>query len=490
MALRFPHNRISEKALTLFYSGLSTTFPLIIQYMLQIGAHQRFSFAFIVLMLWIIPSGFAFAILRDPIVLHHADVLSGSESPTGPIRQLRGNVSLSQGNVSVKCDYALWNMNGNSVEMSGNVIVKQGTMTLAMPSGSYDGITRLARGRGGVKVMDRGSTVQALYGDYSTETYLARFFGNVSVEDDSTIIYADSAQYDRESRRSLAFGRVIVISKKNPAIIEGGFAESIPAEGLTRITGKPILFLIDSTIASDTTKMIVQSKVGGAKTVIVSKDSFVIKQKRVYDTMTIMADTLETMPVEGNAYVAKNNVEINRASMAASCSMARFKPDNDTLKLEGRPMMWVDSTMMNADSISLIMQKRSLRRIDALGSAFTLTKDDTVRPNRAQQLSGRTISVIINNDTISSIIATGQAKSLYFLLSERGVPEGAAQNSCDTIVVRFEKGDPESIVWIGGVLGQVHPEHEVYGKERTYDLPGRPEDRKKPQKRKRQFTYR
>jgi len=74
-------------------------------------------------------------------------------------------------------------------------------------------------------------------------------------------------------------------------------------------------------------------------------------------------------------------------------------------------------------------------------------------------------------------------------LSERGVPEGAAQNSCDTIVVRFEKGDPESIVWIGGVLGQVHPEHEVYGKERTYDLPGRPEDRKKPQKRKRQFTY-
>jgi len=202
-----------------------------------------------------------------------------------------------------------------------------------------------------------------------------------------------------------------------------------------------------------------------------------------------VADTLETMPSEGNAYVAKHNVEINRASMAASCLMARFKPDNDTLRLEGKPMIWVDSTMMNADSISLIMKKRSLRRIDALGSAFTLTKDDTVRPNRAQQLSGRTISVIINNDTISSIIAIGQAKSLYFLLSERGVPEGAAKNSCDTIVVRFDKGDPESIVWIGGVLGQVHPEHEVFGREQTYDLPGRPEDRMKPRKRKRQFTY-
>jgi len=140
----------------------------------------------------------------------------------------------------------------------------------------------------------------------------------------------------------LDFGRVIVHGTQNPAIIEGAFAESIPAEGLTRITGKPILSLIDSTIASDTTKMSVQSKKGGAKTSVVSRDSIIIMQKRVYDTMTIIADTLETMPSEGNSYVARNNVETNRTSMAASCALARFNPENDTLKLEGRPMIWVD----------------------------------------------------------------------------------------------------------------------------------------------------
>jgi lipopolysaccharide export system protein LptA len=458
--------------------------------MSQNGAYQRLSMAFIVLLLWIIPMHNVMSMLRDPIVLHHADVLSGSESPNGPIRQLRGNVSLSQGNVSVTCDYALWNMRGNSVEMSGNVIVKQGTMTLAMPSGSYDGISRLARGRGGVKVLDRGRTVQALYGDYSTESYRARFYGNVSVEDDSTLIYADSAYYDRESRNSLAFGRVIVLGKKNPAIIEGTLAESIPASGMTRITGRPILFLIDSSVVSDTSKITLPSKSNNVKKAAPkTRDSVMIQQKTIYDTMTVMADTLETTPNEGNAFIARKNVEINRSSMSAICTRATFKPENDTLRLEGNPMIWVDSTMMNADSISLIMKKRSLSRIDAIGTAFTLTKDDTLRPNRAQQLSGRMISVIINNDTISKIIASGQAKSLYFLLSEQGKPEGAAKNSCDTIVVRFEKGDPESIIWIGGVLGQVHPEHEVAGREQTYDLPGRPEEKARPKKKKRQFTY-
>ncbi len=427
---------------------------------------------------------------RDPIILHHADVLSGSESPTGPIRQLRGNVSLSQGNVSVKCDYALWNMNGNSVEMSGNVIVQQGSMTLSMPSGSYDGSTKLAKGRGGVKVIDRGRTVKALYGDYSTDTFIARFFGNVSVEDDSTMIHADSAHYERSTRRSLAFGRVVVKGKTNPAVIEGMYAECIPNDGMTRITGRPILFLIDSTKKTDTIR-IERKQESGKKTKknVQAQDSISIKQSFAYDTMTVIADTLETSNSNGNMYLAKQQVEIIRSGMAGLCAYAVFKPDNDTLRLEGKPMIWYDSTMMTADSMYILTKKRSLVKIDASGSAFTLTKNDTLRPQRAQQLSGKHIAITMKQDTIHNIISEVQAKSLYFLLSEKGIPEGAAKNACDTIVVRFEAGEPESIIWIGSVQGDVYPEHLIEGRETSYDLSGRPEERKRPIKRTRQYLH-
>jgi hypothetical protein len=455
-----------------------------------IGAHKRILNLLIVQMMWIISGNVLIAETRDPIILHHADVLSGSESPTGPIRQCRGNVYLSQGNVSVKCDYALWNINSNSVEMTGNVIIQQGTMTLSMPSGSYDGGSKLARGRGGVKVIDRGRTVKALYGDYSTESYLARFFGNVSVEDDSTLIHADSAHYERASRRSLAFGKVVVLSKNNPAIIEGVFAESIPNEEMTRITGRPVLFLIDSTKKTDTIRIERKQETGkNSKKNIQTQDSISIKQSFAYDTMTVIADTLETSSSRGNMYVAKQNVEIIRSGMAGICTSASFKPDNDTLRLEGKPIMWFDSTMMTADSMYILMKKRSLVKIDATGSAFTLTKDDTLRPQRAQQLSGKHIAINVKQDTIFNIVSEVQAKSLYFLLSEKGIPEGAAKNSCDTIVVRFEAGEPESIIWIGGVQGEVYPEHEIEGREMSFDLPGRPEERKRPIKRSRQYLH-
>jgi hypothetical protein len=282
----------------------------------------------------------------------------------------------------------------------------------------------------------------------------------------------------------------VVLSKNNPAIIEGKLAESIPNEEMTRITGRPILFLIDSTKKVDTIR-IERKQEGGKKSKknIQIQDSLSIKQSFAYDTMTVIADTLETSSMRGNIYEAKQNVEIMRAGMAGLCNNALFKPDNDTLRLEGKPMIWFDSTMMTADSMYILMNKRSLVKIDASGSAFTLTKDDTLRPQRAQQLSGKHIAITVSQDTIQRIISEVQAKSVYFLLSEKGVPEGVAKNACDTIVVRFEEGEPESIIWIGGVQGEVVPEHEIEGKEMTFDLPGRPEERKRPIKRSRVYVH-
>jgi hypothetical protein len=250
-----------------------------------------------------------------------------------------------------------------------------------------------------------------------------------------------------------------------------------------------VLFVIDSTKKLDTIRIVKNESIKKSKKKMQSEDSIVIKQLFTYDTMTVIADTLETSSAKGAMYVAKQDVEIMRSGMAGICAFAMFKPENDTIRLEGKPVIWYDSTMMMADSMYILMKKRSLQKIDAKGSAFTLTKDDTLRPERAQQLSGKHITITMQQDTISGIISAGQAKSLYFLLSEQGNPEGAAKNSCDTIIVRFEMGDPESIIWIGGVQGEVYPEHEIAGREMTFDLPGRPEEKQRPIKRTRKYLH-
>ena len=459
---------------------------------------------FIVLAMWITYT--LQAEVKDPIILQHADVLQGSETASGPVRELRGNVSLSQGNVSVQCDYAIQYVNQNSVEMSGNVIVKQNGLILSMPSGHYDGFSKLAKGSGGVEINDRGRILKALYGDYNTENYLARFFGNVLVEDDSTKIYADSAYYERSNRNSTAYGNVSVYSKHNKAIIDGNIAYSFPEQGLTRIVGKPILYLIDSTIIQDSmlqkpkvdsivvpekkaTKKITSKKQTTTKKADITnktvESSFVVHKTMKYDTMFVSADTLETFQHNGDMYKAKQNVEMIRSSMFALCNNAEFYPNNDSVTLNGSPMIWYDSTVLSADKVDLHIHNKKVEKIDAIGSAFAIMNDDTVRKNRAQQISGKRIEVMVYSDTIRQIISSKDARSLYFRVDDDGNPDGAAKNSSDSIKVRFESGEPESIVWLGGVQGEVFPEHIIAGKENEFDLPGKPSERKKPIKKKR-----
>lgn len=443
---------------------------------------------------------------KDPIVLNHADLMEGKETASGPIRELKGNVSISQGNVTLSCSHAIEYIQQNLVELSGDVILKQGSLTLSTPFAMYDGNSRLAKGRSGVKIVDRGKTVIAQTGDYSTSEYIARFYGNVSVEDDSALIYADTVYYERDSRNSSAFGHVTVFGKRNSAIIEGDTAYSINQAGITRILGKPVLFLIDSTKVNseepilhkkeEEKKVIIQvpkKSKGKQKSLPISKEIGIEKkslsiQKMKYDTMTIEGDTLEVYRSSQDIFKALGNVSIARSGLAAIAKIALFLPKQDSLLLQGAPIVWYDSTRLQADTIHIHIKDKKVQKIDAQINAFALMSDDTIRRDRSQQLSGKYIEVNIVKDSIHSIIASKESKSLYFKVDEQGNPDGAARNTSDSIKVMFIKGEIDKIVWIGGVQGEVYPEYIIEKHIQDYDLPGKPTFIERPKKKVRRNT--
>ena len=75
---------------------------------------------------------------KDPIILNHADLMEGKETASGSIRELKGNVSISQGNVILSCSHAIEYIQQNLVELSGDVILKQGSLTLSTPFAYLD----------------------------------------------------------------------------------------------------------------------------------------------------------------------------------------------------------------------------------------------------------------------------------------------------------------------------------------------------------------
>lgn len=405
---------------------------------------------------------------NEPIYLKYADSLVGRNDLGGTVRELNGKVHLIQGDVTVFCDRAIQYLDVNKVELIGSVRILQGTVTLTAPRADYDGNSRLAWGNKGVKIIDRETTLDAQTGYYSTATAIANFYGNVQIIDDSVIIQADTIEYSRRSKNSTANGRVVVHGRYSSTILTGDTVWNIPSTRYTRIVGTPVLRQIDTVVSvRDSLPLRIDSA---------HKDSSSLRVPTAntprFDTLTITAALMEAYRNGSERYIATGGTEIVRSGLAARADTVIYEKSVDVLRMRGAaPVVWYDSTQLRADSLLIFLPEKKLRRIEAFGNAFSATHDDTSRAERTQQLTGTYIRISVEHDTLREIFSRGDAKSLYFMLTENE-PDGAARNNADSIKVETMGGKPEVVRWLGGVTGEYFPEQFVSGKPATYYLPG------------------
>jgi lipopolysaccharide export system protein LptA len=172
---------------------------------------------------------------NQPLFLQ-AEKLIGNATAAGFVRELIGNVVLTQGAVTITCNRAVHYIEQNRADMFGNVIMKQGTVTMKAAQGSYDGFSRQISGSGGVTLLDRNSTLTAREGWYSAATKIARFYHYVNIENDSLTIFCDTLEYHRATQNSYATGHAVAVSKVSSALLQGDSLVNIPAKRYSRIS--------------------------------------------------------------------------------------------------------------------------------------------------------------------------------------------------------------------------------------------------------------
>jgi lipopolysaccharide export system protein LptA len=419
----------------------------------------------------LLPVGFLFGQDDKPIELLNTDVL---ESIGGRIREYRGNVKLRHGIVVVTADFVRQDLVLNDAFFKGNVVLTQQDMILKSEEVDYNGNSGIARSDKRVSIIDSNATLFANRGEYNTSTRIADFrddvvisdesvtitsdrlrynrrtlesraVGDVVVKEDSVIIFSDVLDYHRRSRKSENYGNVIIKAVYDNVYLTADTLLNVPADNYTFSTGKPVLFQIDST----------------------EKD-----RELVFDTLSISCDTMEAFRVPGDErYVFNRNVEIVRGNLFAVSERAVYLRTDELFFLERAPVVWFDSTQLHADSIIVYIPDNRIEMIHSIGNALAASRDDTLEPERKNQIIGKVIKIFFTDKHIDRIESYGDAKSLYYLASEEG-NDGADQTSCDTIYVYFEDGKPRDVVWLGAIEGKYFPENMVWDKVKDYFLPG------------------
>ena len=433
----------------------------------------------------------------DPIVLIYADEYAVQTIDSVSIRELSGRVHLVHGDVHVWCDKATQYTVANRVVLRGSVKVRQGTLTMSMPEGEYDGSSGIAVGRGGVVVTDKATRLRAPSGTYNSSTSLVDFEGGVYADDDSLHMTSDRTRYSRSSGESWAHGNVVVHNKRSPIVLGGDSAYNNPKIGYSRIEGNSVLEQVDSVLARSEERNV--DSVRKKSVVMPSRErerrdkrksndlqplrpqtqalqrtgasaDTAVSRRKDSDTLTIAAQRMEAYRQGGReVYEATGNTEIVRRRMAARCGRCVYEKNNEQFVLTMKPCMWSDSLSLQADTVLMYFIENKLRSVEAAVSAF-MSFADSGRSDRKQQVSAERIYVDVKTDSVRSVRAVQDAKSLYFMEDDNG-PNGASRTFCDSLLLVFHGGQIDTILWRSGVAGEYVPENLVAGGVSQYYLP-------------------
>jgi lipopolysaccharide export system protein LptA len=386
-------------------------------------------------------SGTVTAQTTKTITVDHADSLIGYTLNGEDVRELSGNVRITQANVVILCDHALQYVVSGKVELTGHVILHDDSMTIRTPRGAYFRDARHAEAYERVTLDDGVSHLEADFGAYDVDPRVAFFHTRVVARDTTAVLHADSLVYERNTKRMHATGRVRVINDEDAVTITGGDLVHDGETGHSRVTRSPVLVKYDTSA-------------GGA-----------------IDTLIVKSLVMESFQDSVRRMRATDSVRFVRRDLAGKAGDVLFYTRGDSLELRSSPVLWYEDTQVTGDSINVYLRQRALDRIVVMGNAFAISQSDSLYPDRFDQLAGETIAMKFHDRALERINVDVRALSVYYMY-EDSAANGLSRASGDGITIVFADGKAKSIRVVGGVEGKYFPEPMVSKREREYQLPG------------------
>jgi lipopolysaccharide export system protein LptA len=417
----------------------------------------------------------------NPIIII-GDSLKGMIINGESVREVSGNVILTQGNVKVTCDKAIQYIVKNDAELIGNVIVTQDTLTIKTQRGYYYGNLRKTSSIYGVELDDKKVILTAKEGEYFFDENKAVFkknvklydtiytlnsdkliyfrdedkaiaTGSVKIFDQENTIFCDSLEHFRIKQISYAFNNVLIKNNSNNIIVLGQRLQDFRIDKYTLIDSLPLLIQVD------TIKNINEENV----------------EEITFDTLFITSKKMEIFRVNENKFIVTDSVKIIRGLFSSLNDLTIYLIDSskiisykisDDLK---QPVIWYSNSQLSGDSITIYLEESKITRLDVDGNSFMLTQNEAY-PMRFDQSSSKSSKIYFNENKVSKVEYYDKVYSIYFLY-EDNLPNGLIKTTSNDAIIFFNNNEINDVQLIGNPGSEYYPENLVENNERNFLLP-------------------
>lgn len=431
-------------------------------------------------MIFLLSSILSFSQEKEMIVVI-GDSLIGRVENGESIREVSGNVILTQGNVKITCRKAIQYLSRNDAELIGNVVATQDTLTIKTERGFYYGNLRKTSSNSGVILDDKKVILSADAGEYFFDENKAvfqsnvKFFdtastltsqqltylrnedraiatNNVKIIDSANTIFADTIDHFRKTQITFASGNVVIKNNENNSLVFGEHLEDYRQDKYTIIDKLPMLVQVDTSRSTDSL---------GFETIRL-------------DTLFIQCKVMEVYREPVQKFIASDSVIIIRDLFSSKNDLTVYLKDEEkiiTQKISdehNQPVLWYDNSQLTGDSITIYIKDKRIRELDVDGYAFMVSQNKNFN-QRFDQSSASGIKMFFEDNKIQRAEFFGNVYSIYYLYEEEQ-PNGLMKANSKDAVILFKDNEVSEVKLYGSPGSEYYPEQQVNGNEKSYLL--------------------
>jgi lipopolysaccharide export system protein LptA len=419
---------------------------------------------------------------EDERIIVIGDSLVGKVISGESIREVIGNVKLSQGNVLVTCNKAIQYLARNEAELIGNVIAKQDSLTLKTEKGFYYGNLRKTKSTSGIILDDTKVILAADSGEYYFDNARAFFQSNVTLIDSATnlsareltyfknldksiavgdviifdgnnIITADTLIHFRKTKFSIAGGRVSIKNFRDNLTVFGDYLENDGKLKYTLISKNPLLMQIDTTFHPDE-----------------------LSEERIsIDTLFIKSKVMESFRSHRSVFKATDSVKILRGSFASVNDLTTYYRDEEKIITDRinedapGPVLWFEYSQLTGDSITIYLEEGQIKNLKVNNNSFMLSQNKIFN-KRFDQASSDSVKLYFTGNRLERAEFEGKVQSIYYLFDD-DEPNGLVKSTAHKAIIIFDNNEIDQVRLFGSPTSEYYPEIKVEGLERTFTLP-------------------
>jgi len=449
---------------------------------------------------------------QDKITINNVDELSLGYKNGRKAKVCNGNVSFSQGDVTLTCNQAYLYDDVNEVEAVGNVYITQpgttitggnlyyygntheailtnnvvlndGESTLTTNSLHYNTTTKYGYYGNGATIVSKENTLTSQFGSYSGNTKMYGFRKNVKLVNPEYVMLSDTMQYHIPTSTAFFYGPTTITAENNVILCRYGWyntetEQSLFTKGATILSSQNTItadsLLYDRKIAigrafgnirmiDSLEKVIIFGERGihyrnGSLTTIYG-NPLAKKAMEDGDSMRLIADTFNYYSTDSiRDLSAYRNAKILTKDMVGVCDSMIYSVQDSIIKMFYKPVLWTDNDEISGEYIQIHLVDNSINQMDIFENAWIVQEEAVGHYN---QIKGDTMYNYFVLNKLKEVLVFPNAESVYYAKESDTAYTGINVIACEQMRIKLDSQVVKKIVFYKQPKAHLYPVDKI-----------------------------